>query len=90
MRILYNIGIHIYILSIYIYSIFDTKANLLVKGQKHIFYNLLNKIKKENNLVWFHCSSLGEFEQAQPVIKTYKIKYPKDKILLTFFSSSGF
>tara|TARA_B100001540_G_C15806219_1_gene642192 strand:- start:1117 stop:2307 length:1191 start_codon:yes stop_codon:yes gene_type:complete len=90
MNIIYNIGIYLYILGAYIYSIFNNKANLLIKGRKDIFQKLLKNIQGEDNVIWFHCASLGEFEQAQPIIKAYKIKHPEDKIILTFFSPSGY
>ena len=90
MNTLYNIIIHIYTLAIKLFSLFNLKAKLWVEGRKNIFHNLKKKLKNEKNTVWFHCASLGEFEQAKPIINTYKSKYPNHKILLTFFSPSGF
>ena len=90
MSFLYNISIQIFVIGIYISSLFNAKAKLWVKGRKHILKQLSEAIKEEQNIVWFHCASLGEFEQGKPIIEAYKKKYPKHKILLTFFSPSGY
>jgi len=90
MSILYNISIQLYVVAIYIASLFNAKAKFWVKGRKDIFQKLAEAIKGEHNIVWFHCASLGEFEQGKPIIEGYKQKYPTHKILLTFFSPSGF
>ncbi len=62
---------------------------LFVSGRKETFQKL-SSIKKEDQTVWFHVASLGEFEQGKPIIEGYKIKHPTHKILLTFFSPSGY
>lgn len=90
MRFLYNFSIYLYTISIRIAALFNAKAKLWLKGRKNIFQNLADTIKNEKDIVWFHCASLGEFEQAKPIIEGYKNKYPCHKILLTFFSPSGF
>ena len=90
MSILYNISIQLYVVAIYIASLFNAKVKFWVKGRKDIFQKLAEAIKGEHNIVWFHCASLGEFEQGKPIIEGYKQKYPTHKILLTFFSPSGF
>ena len=90
MKLLYNISIHFYIIGIYISSFFNDKAKQWIKGRKNIFSNLEKTINNHNHIVWFHCASLGEFEQGRPIIKAYKTKYPGHKILLTFFSPSGY
>jgi 3-deoxy-D-manno-octulosonic-acid transferase len=90
MKTLYNISIHFYVIGIYISSLFNSKANQWVKGRKNIFIRLEKAINNHNNIVWFHCASLGEFEQGKPIIEAYKVKYPQHKILLTFFSPSGY
>ena len=91
MRILYNVGIYLYLTAIKIYSLFDSKAKLWVDGRKDIFKQLKSKINNNNEkIAWFHSASLGEFEQGRPVIEKFKVKYPDYKILLTFFSPSGF
>jgi len=71
-------------------SLRNEKAKKWLKGRK----GLLKKIKKEQNseekLIWVHCASLGEFEQGRPLIEEIKRRYPEKKILLTFFSPSGY
>jgi len=90
MSILYTISIQLYIIAIHIAALFNAKAKLWVKGRKTIFQKLTEAIKEDQDIVWFHCASLGEFEQGKPIIEGYKLKYPNHKILLTFFSPSGY
>jgi len=90
MSILYNISIHLYVVAVYFASLFNSKAKLWVNGRKNIFQKIKEATRNQKNIVWFHCASLGEFEQGKPIIQAYKAKYPSHKILLTFFSPSGF
>tara|TARA_B100000959_G_scaffold177250_1_gene185413 strand:- start:122 stop:1306 length:1185 start_codon:yes stop_codon:yes gene_type:complete len=90
MNFLYTISTRLYVVAIHIASLFNTKAKLWVKGRKNIFNKLVDATKGEQNIVWFHCASLGEYEQGKPIIEAYKVKHPKHKILLTFFSPSGY
>ena len=90
MNILYNISIKLYVFAIHFAALFNNKAKLWVNGRKNIFLNLEKATKNQESIVWFHCASLGEFEQGKPIIEGYKQKYPTHKILLTFFSPSGF
>ena len=90
MSILYNISIHFFVFAIHIASLFNAKAKLWIKGRKRIFQKITEATKNQKDIVWFHCASLGEFEQGKPIIEAYKEKYPTHKILLTFFSPSGF
>lgn len=90
MTLIYNIIIHIYNLLIQITSIFNPKARKWVKGRKGIFDAIKNEVDGEKPLAWFHCASLGEFEQGRPVIEGFKKKFPDSKILVTFFSPSGY
>lgn len=90
MNSLYNISIWFYVVAVYFASLFNSKAKLWVNGRKNIFQKIEEVTKGEQNIVWLHCASLGEFEQGKPIIKGYKQKYPSHKILLTFFSPSGF
>jgi len=90
MKILYPISIQLSVIAIRIASLFNAKAKLWIKGRKSIFQKLAEATKKEQDIVWFHCASLGEFEQGKPIIEGYKIKHPTHKILLTFFSPSGY
>ncbi len=93
MRFFYTFSIHIYSLLIHVFSVFNPKAKLWVNGRKNIFEKLSLEFSKSNphkNLVWFHCASLGEFEQGRPLIEKFKVQHPDYKIFLTFFSPSGY
>jgi len=90
MVILYNIGIRIYHLGILISSPFNRKAKLWISGRKNIFGRLQSAIDPSDQIIWFHCSSLGEFEQGRPVIEKMREVSPEKKILLTFYSPSGY
>lgn len=71
-------------------SLFHKKAGLMLKGQKQTFHILQNQIDSNARYIWFHAASLGEFEQGRPLIEKIKDQYPEYKILLTFFSPSGY
>jgi len=90
MNALYNISIWFYVVAVYFASLFNSKAKLWVNGRKNIFQKIKEATKNQKNIVWFHCASLGEFEQGKPIIQAYNAKYPTHKILLTFFSPSGY
>ena len=90
MNALYHIFISFYAFGIKIASLFNAKAKLWVDGRQHILQQIKSSIKSEDEMVWFHCASLGEFEQAKPVIEKLKNNFPAYKILVTFFSPSGF
>jgi 3-deoxy-D-manno-octulosonic-acid transferase len=85
---LYNLGIRLYGLGIHIAAIFNAKAGKWVSGRKN-YWRSLPDVSKEK-VVWFHCASLGEFEQGRPVIENWKDEFPNDFILVTFFSPSGY
>ncbi len=90
MRFLYNLGIFIYTAAARIMSPFDNKARLWVSGRKNWKTNLENRIDKKSEYIWMHCASLGEFEQGRPLIETFKKISPEKKIIITFFSPSGY
>lgn len=91
MRLLYSIGIVLYSLGIRIAAIGNHKAKLWVSGRKNLFSNLRTALSKDaRKVIWFHCASLGEFEQGRPLIERIKKQHPEYKILLTFFSPSGY
>ena len=90
MKILYSIGIYVYGVFIFIASLFNEKARLLRNGQHNAFKLLKEKVDPDGGYVWFHAASLGEFEQGRPVIEQLKRDQPEVKILLTFFSPSGY
>lgn len=85
---LYNLGIRLYGLGILIASIFNQKARQWIRGRK-FFWSKLPDVSNKN-VVWFHCASLGEFEQGRPVIEKWRKEFPTDFILVTFFSPSGY
>ena len=92
----YNIFLFLYRAGIGIASLWNNKAKLWIEGRKNIFEQLTSKFNPDSyrdqnsKLIWFHCSSLGEFEQGRPVLEKLKIQNPNSKFLLTFFSPSGF
>jgi 3-deoxy-D-manno-octulosonic-acid transferase len=90
MQVFYQIGIILYVMGIYLVYPFNEKARLWVKGRNRWYKRLKKVIILQEKLAWFHVSSLGEFEQGRPVIEGFKKKYPDYKILLTFFSPSGY
>lgn len=89
MRFLYNIFIHIYILALNLISPFNKKVKTMFKGEKECFDRLQN-LNSEDKVAWFHCASLGEFEQGRPLIEEVKKQFPEYKILLSFYSPSGY
>ena len=90
MEILYNTGIVLFSLITLILSPFSHKISLWRKGRKNWRVTLNQKIKPEEKYVWIHCASLGEFEQGRPVIEAIREQMPGIKIILTFFSPSGY
>lgn len=87
MRYLYTLGILIYYFIIRCISPFNSKAKLWFKGRKQLNFDTL---KSFQGCILVQCSSLGEFEQGQPLLRALRKKYPKKKIVLTFFSPSGY
>jgi len=90
MLLLYIIGIRVYILLIRIFSLFNPKAKLFIKGRKNGYTQIVQRINPNEKHVWFHFASLGEFEQGRPVLEKLKTLYPTKKIVVTFFSPSGY
>jgi len=90
MRILYNIGIRLYYLAALIISPWNPKAKRWIRGRRNWHKNLEKAFQPGDRVAWFHCASLGEFEQGRPVIEALKERCPEIRILLTFFSPSGF
>ncbi|MBP5348513.1 MAG: 3-deoxy-D-manno-octulosonic acid transferase [Bacteroidaceae bacterium] len=87
---IYSVGIYLYAGAITLASLFNKKARLLVKGHRQIFRTLQEQVDKSASYLWFHASSLGEFEQGRPLIERIHNKHPECRILLTFFSPSGY
>ena len=90
MLFLYNLVISIAGFFLKIVALFSPKIKLFIEGRKHVFSILEEKIKPEDKTIWFHSASLGEYEQGLPVIEKIKEKYPLHKIIVTFFSPSGY
>lgn len=91
MIILYSILLRIYFVLVLIASISNEKAKKWISGRRNLFSKLRNQLADNDQpIVWFHCASLGEFEQGRPVIEAYRKQHPDHKILLTFFSPSGY
>ena len=91
MLFFYNLFLLFYNLGLRIAATWNPKANRWLNGRKNIFEKLNSALKTQNSeLIWFHCASLGEFEQGRPVMERIKFQNPKSKILLTFFSPSGY
>jgi 3-deoxy-D-manno-octulosonic-acid transferase len=90
MKFLYNLGILIFSAAAHIISPFNSRASLWVRGRKKWARKVANSIKPGDRVIWMHCASLGEFEQGRPVIESIKKEAPEFKIVLTFFSPSGY
>ena len=90
MKLIYQIALFSYTILIRIASLFNHKAKLWLKGRKNSFPYLETQIKKEDQIIWFHCASLGEFEQGKPLMEKIKKLRPEYKLLVTFFSPSGY
>ena len=89
--LLYQLAIRLYGLAIRIGANFQAKAKLWITGRQHIFEKLTKAFETETGaIIWMHCASLGEFEQGRPLIERFKADYPAYKILLTFYSPSGY
>jgi 3-deoxy-D-manno-octulosonic-acid transferase len=95
--LLYNIFLLFFKAGIYIGSLFNNKAKKWVQGRKNIFEKLKSSIPANEKIIWIHCASLGEFEQGRPLIEEIRAQGPRNKeqgarhkILLTFFSPSGY
>lgn len=87
---MYSIGIFLYALAVILAYPFNRKARLMVKGHVNTFRKLRHEVDKNARYVWFHAASLGEFEQGRPLMERFRREHPEYKILLTFFSPSGY
>lgn len=85
---LYTLGIYIYGVLIRLGALFSPKAKKWVNGRKGFWEKIPNLDDKK--VIWFHCASLGEYDQGKPIMEAWKEKYPTDFILVTFFSPSGY
>jgi len=89
MTLVYNIGIALYSCLISLLTPFNNKAKLLNEGRKRTAQQL-SKLSIDGKVVWIHAASLGEFEQGRPIIEAIKAKHPGYRVVLTFFSPSGY
>src|SRR5688572_23537570 len=87
---LYNIFIHIYSFAIRLVSFKNQKAAEWISGRKDLFTRLEEQILQGDRIIWMHCASAGELEQGKPVAEALKKAYPHHKLLLSFFSPSGY
>ena len=91
MRFIYSLFIFLFSVFMRITALFNAKAKLWVEGRKNILTKIKSQFQNHNyKIIWFHCASLGEFEQGRPLIENLKKQQPEVKILLTFFSPSGY
>ena len=90
MFLLYNLLVHIAAFFLRILALFSPKMKLFVDGRKIVFNQLKQKVTPTDKTIWFHAASLGEFEQGLPVMEQIKQKFPSHKIIVTFFSPSGY
>lgn len=91
MLFFYDIFLFFYALGVRLAALWNPKARQWVTGRKGIFERLKEAVGKENGpIIWMHCASLGEFEQGRPVLEKLRTTYPTRRILLTFFSPSGY
>lgn len=90
MHLLYNFSIFITSKLILLITFFSKKMSLFVDGRKTVFDTLKESINPDDKTIWFHCASLGEYEQGVPIMEKTKELFPNYKIIVTFFSPSGF
>ena len=90
MNLCYNLFIALAQLLLPVAALFDSKLRLFLNGRKDTFKLLEKGISKSDTVFWIHAASLGEFEQGRPVIEKYRAANPNTKIVLTFFSPSGY
>ena len=87
---IYNIVIYLYQLGVAVCSLFNEKVRKMWRGERDAFRVLREKVDPAAKYVWFHAASLGEFEQGRPLMEQMRREHPEYKILLTFFSPSGY
>lgn len=90
MLLLYNFFLYLYQLAIKVYSLFNAKAKKWVTGRVGWQRQVASSVKPGEKRIWFHCSSVGEYEQAKPLIEAMKAGFPAYKVVVTFFSPSGY
>src|SRR5688572_28730391 len=89
-KLLYDFFIGLYPTGVRLISPFNAKAKLWIEGRRDIFSSITQKVKAGDKIIWMHCASLGEFEQGRPVLEKLRKENSSHKILLTFFTPSGY
>lgn len=87
---MYNIGIYIYDFLVHVAAIFSRKPRKMIRGHWVVYELLRQQKEKDARYIWFHAASLGEFEQGRPLMERIRERHPEYRILLTFFSPSGY
>ncbi|WP_425077641.1 3-deoxy-D-manno-octulosonic acid transferase [Psychroserpens sp. S379A] len=87
---MYNLSIHILSFVLKIFALFNLKIKKGVEGRRQTFKILNESLSSKDKIIWFHCASLGEYEQGLPVFEAIRKQYTSHKIVLTFFSPSGY
>ena len=87
---IYNLIIYLYQLGVVVFSLFNEKVSKMWRGERAAFSVLKENVDPNAKYVWFHAASLGEFEQGRPLMEQLRRDHPEYKILLTFFSPSGY
>ena len=90
MKCMYNVAIWFYCLAVRIVAMFNQKVRLMRQGERDAYAKIKSELREGDKVVWVHAASLGEFEQGRPLIEKLKKSHPDYKILLTFFSPSGY
>ena len=90
MNLLYHFGLYIFRFLLLLAAPFNIRANKWIAGRKGLFRQIGSDLATNEKRIWFHAASLGEFEQGRPIIEEIKIRWPHYKIVLTFFSPSGY
>ncbi len=90
MNFLYDIAVSLTWFLLKIIAVFNKKIHSFVQGRRQTYTKISDNISKKDKVIWFHCASLGEFEQGRPLIENIKSIYPDHKVVLTFFSPSGY
>lgn len=90
MFVLYNLVVFLADLALRFLALLSPKMKLFVDGRKDVFEKLAAAISATDQTIWFHAASLGEYEQGLPVMEAMRLKFPQHKIILTFFSPSGY
>jgi 3-deoxy-D-manno-octulosonic-acid transferase len=90
LRFIYHILINIVWFGLHVVALFNAKIKLFVQGRKQTFSILEDKLNPTEKTIWMHVASLGEFEQGLPILERLRAQYPKHKLVLSFFSPSGY